>query len=113
MNKYIETAKTSKKLKSHWDVGELKSHLAVVLRNYFILRLAQLSWGLDTSSGEFSYSDLRHYWPQLSASPPEDPASGAEAAGGNVCLHPSHCSSDPGGLLQAEHPSFLGVDTSL
>lgn len=33
----------------------------MVLRNYFILRLAQLSWGLDTSSGEFSYSDLKHY----------------------------------------------------
>lgn len=47
----------------------------MVLRNYFILRLAQLSWGLDTSSGEFSHSDLRHNWPQLSASPLEDPGS--------------------------------------
>lgn len=85
----------------------------MVLRNYFILRLAQLSWGLDTSSGEFSYSDLKHYWPQLSASPPKDPGSGAEAAGEKVCLHPSHCSSDPGGIVQAERPSFFRVDTSL
>lgn len=52
--------------------------------NYFILGLAQLSWGLDTSSGEFGYSDLRRYWPQPPASPEEDPASGAETAGGNV-----------------------------
>lgn len=52
--------------------------------NYFILGLAELSWGLDTSSGEFGYSDLRHYWPQPPASPEEDPASGAETAGGNV-----------------------------
>lgn len=74
MSKCIEKAKASEKLKSHQDVRELESHLAVVLRNYFILRLAQLSWDLDTSSSDFSYSDLRHYWPQLSASPPEDPA---------------------------------------
>lgn len=73
MSKYIETAKASKELKSHQDVRELESHFSVILRNYFILRLAQLSWDLDTSSGEFSYSDFRHYWPQLSASPLEDP----------------------------------------
>lgn len=58
MSKYIETAKASKELKSHQDVRELESHFSVILRNYFILRLAQLSWDLDTSSGEFSYSDF-------------------------------------------------------
>lgn len=74
--------------------------------NYFILGLAQLSLGLDTSSGEFGYSDLRHYWPQTSASPLEDPASGAEAAGGNVYLHPSHDTSILGAQCKQRVLSF-------
>lgn len=82
------------------------NHLAVVLRNCFILRLAQLSWGLGTSSGEFSYRDFRYGWAQLPVSALEDPAC---EAGVDVCLHPGHCSSDPGGLVQAESPAFFRV----
>lgn len=91
-----------KELLSCWRAEESPGHGS---GNYFILRLTQLSWDLDISSGEFNYNDLRHYWHQLSASPLEVPASGAEVAGGSMCLHLSHCRLDPGYIVQADCPS--------